>query len=47
MAVVARMPVALALTAGLVLAPAAPAQEAWPQRQVNVVVPFAPGGSGH
>jgi len=47
MAVATRMVFALALTAGLVLAPAAraPAQEAWPQRQVNVVVPFAAGGS--
>jgi tripartite-type tricarboxylate transporter receptor subunit TctC len=38
-----RVVFAAALAASL--ASAAPAQEIWPQRQVNVVVPFAAGGS--
>lgn len=38
-----RVVFAAALAASL--ASAAPAQESWPQRQVNVVVPFAAGGS--
>src|SRR5262245_8969995 len=45
MVVAARMFVALVLTAGLVSGPAAQALDAWPLRQVTVVVPFAAGGS--
>ena len=36
---------ALAAAAGLVLAPAARAQGAWPQRSIRLVVPFAAGGA--
>ena len=39
------MRVVLAAALAASLASAAPAQESWPQRQVNVVVPFAAGGS--
>src|SRR5215813_6357407 len=48
MVIAARMLVALVLAASMASVPAAPvaqAQEAWPQRQVSVVVPFAAGGS--
>jgi tripartite-type tricarboxylate transporter receptor subunit TctC len=45
MVAAARMLAVLALAAGLSSAPAALAQDAWPQRQVTVLVPFAAGGS--
>src|SRR5438309_7503248 len=45
MVAAARMLAVLALAAGLSSAPKALAQDAWPQRQVTVVVPFAAGGS--
>jgi tripartite-type tricarboxylate transporter receptor subunit TctC len=36
---------ALALTLGIALAPsAAPAQDAWPNRAITLIVPYAPGG---
>ncbi|MCW8085569.1 Bug family tripartite tricarboxylate transporter substrate binding protein [Sabulicella glaciei] len=35
---------ALLLAAGLANAPAAGAQEAWPQRPIRMIVPFPPGG---
>src|SRR5262249_60348931 len=46
MVIAARMLVALVLAASMASVPAAPvaqAQEAWPHRQVSVVVPFAAG----